>query len=119
METHVEPDCKTVKGSVFDTDEFTSDNDLERFGQLLPVNHQGKFADGSPTATASKDSGASPNGSVGRSTAPGGSKFRSPLPSPSSGTIIVTITCPMWFAALVRPLLPKDGLAEKVTNHLN
>lgn len=37
----------TVKGSVFDTDEFTSDNDLARFGKHRPINHQETFADGS------------------------------------------------------------------------
>ena len=51
------PDCKketlmakieaaTVKGSVFYTDGFTSDNDVRRHGKHVPVNHQEAFAVG-------------------------------------------------------------------------
>jgi transposase len=51
------PDCRketlmaritaaTVKGSVFFTDEFTSYNDLEKFGKHIPINHQETFVDG-------------------------------------------------------------------------
>ena len=51
------PDCKketlmakieasTVKGSVFYTDEFTSYNDLSRFGKHVPIDHGVEFADG-------------------------------------------------------------------------
>src|SRR3954463_5784036 len=51
------PDCRketlmakieaaTVKGSVFYTDEFTSYNDLSRFGKHVPIDHGVEFADG-------------------------------------------------------------------------
>ena len=51
------PDCKketlmakieaaTVKGSVFYTDEFTSYNDLSRFGKHVPVDHSETYAAG-------------------------------------------------------------------------
>src|SRR3954470_21209970 len=51
------PDCRketlmakieasTVKGSVFYTDEFTSYNDLSRFGKHMPIDHGVEFADG-------------------------------------------------------------------------
>lgn len=51
------PDCKketlmgkieaaTVKGTVFYTDEFTSYNDVSRFGKHVPVNHQETFGVG-------------------------------------------------------------------------
>ena len=51
------PDCKketlmakieaaTVKGSVFYTDEFSSYNDLSRFGKHVPIDHGEVFADG-------------------------------------------------------------------------
>ncbi len=53
--TVVVPDCRketlmariraaTVKGSVFDTDEFTSDHDVRSHGKHVPVNHQETFA---------------------------------------------------------------------------
>ena len=51
------PDCRketlmakiaasTVKGSVFDTDEFVSYNGLSRFGKHVPIDHRAEFADG-------------------------------------------------------------------------
>ncbi len=51
------PDCKketlmakieaaTVKGSVFYTDEFTSYNDLSRFGKHVPIDHSETYAEG-------------------------------------------------------------------------
>lgn len=51
------PDCKKEtlmakiatapgKGAVFDTDEFTSYNDLERFGKHVPINHRETYARG-------------------------------------------------------------------------
>ena len=51
------PDCRketlmaeieaaAVKGSVFSTDEFSSDNDLSRFGKHVPIDHGEVFADG-------------------------------------------------------------------------
>ncbi len=36
----------TVKGSVFSTDEFASDNDLSRYGKRVPIDHGVEFADG-------------------------------------------------------------------------
>ena len=36
----------TVNGSAFNTDAFTSYNDLERFGKHVPVNHQEAFGVG-------------------------------------------------------------------------
>ncbi len=39
-------EAATVKGSVFYTDEFTSDNDVSRFGKHVPVNHQETFGVG-------------------------------------------------------------------------
>jgi transposase len=57
VDTVAVPDCRketlmakieaaTVKGSVFDTDEFTSDNDLSRFGKHVPIDHSEAYADG-------------------------------------------------------------------------
>jgi transposase len=39
-------EAATVKGSVFYTDEFTSYNDLARFGKHVPIDHGEEFADG-------------------------------------------------------------------------
>ena len=39
-------EAATVKGSVFYTDEFTSYNDLSRFGKHVPIDHGEVFADG-------------------------------------------------------------------------
>ena len=36
----------TVKGSVFYTGEFTSDNNLSRFGKHVPIDHSESYADG-------------------------------------------------------------------------
>src|SRR3954453_3083624 len=57
VDTVAVPDCRketlmakieaaTVKGSVFYTDEFTSYNDLSRFGTHVPIDHGVEFADG-------------------------------------------------------------------------
>ena len=39
-------EATTVKGSVFYTDEFTSYNDVARYGKHVPINHQEEFASG-------------------------------------------------------------------------
>ena len=39
-------EAATVKGSVFYTDEFSSYNDLSRFGKHVPIDHGEVFADG-------------------------------------------------------------------------
>jgi transposase len=36
----------TVKGSIFDTDEFVSDKDLSRYGKHVPIDHGEAFAFG-------------------------------------------------------------------------
>ena len=39
-------EAATVKGSVFYTDEFTSYNDLSRFGKHVPIDHSETYVDG-------------------------------------------------------------------------
>lgn len=39
-------EAATVKGSVFFTGEFTSSNDLERFGKHVPINHRETYGQG-------------------------------------------------------------------------
>jgi hypothetical protein len=64
-----EIEAAPVKGSVFDVDEFASDDDPSQFGERMPIGHQAEFTDGEASSTGSGRPGATPSGRTGSATA--------------------------------------------------